>query len=317
MKKLLITAFATFAILSCSSDDKMPCATCDSNGESSSRNYCLYASSGSIACSPMSSKDCKSYGGKDYGNDYNCDNYFRKQAYCFSNDDCEYIMIATCDISGGYYYGDDPTCGGGQQSSSSTTRSSSSSSTDVCDANSYGSRKIGDQLWMTKNLNCYVAGSKCYGNNEANCTKYGRLYTWAAAMGLPSKNNSEYWGKGDDVKRKGVCPEGWHIPNNDEWETLMDFVGWDMAQLMAKSGWNKDEDGYGGGGTDESKFSAMPGGYGNDEGGYEEAGYTGYWWTATESDDEYATSWYISYDEDYDWQDSEKNYLLSVRCLKD
>jgi uncharacterized protein (TIGR02145 family) len=327
MKKLLFTAFATFAILSCSSDDKMPYATCSTptcNSNVEKRIYC-YIKDGSPSCSSMSSKDCKSYGGDDYGSDSTCDNYLRKMAYCLSNDgdyDCEYLTIATCNGSGGYYYGSDPTCGGYRQSSSSTQSSSSVSPNGDCDANDYKPFiTIGRQTWMGKNLNCFSANSKCYNNNQANCNTYGRLYSWAGAMGINKKYNDTTYTRCTS-KCKGICPDGWHIPSSDELETLIDMI--DGSQLKAKSGWNSD-DYYIGNGTDDYGFAALPGGYGHSDGDanftYDEVGDTGYWWTATqESDDSdgYANYWYISYDSDYaDEDDTEKYNMYSVRCLKD
>ena len=70
--------------------------------------------------------------------------------------------------------------------------------------NEYKTVKIGRQLWMAENLNLKTTGSWCYGNKLSNCKKYGRLYTWKAAM----EN----------------CPDGWHLPSDDEWEELKNFV---------------------------------------------------------------------------------------------
>jgi len=321
MRKLLFATFAifaVFAILGCSSDDKMPCATC----ENSSPTYCLYSDGGSIYCNPKNSNDCKNNNGVYYDSDPTCDNYLRKQTYCLSNDgdyDCEYVTIAICEKYGGYYYGNDLTCGGNLPSSSSTTPSSSSSvsSSSVCDANDYKPFvTIGSQVWMGKNLNCYSAYSKCYNNDIANCNKYGRLYTWAGAMSISKKYNDTTYGKGD-FKRKGLCPDGWHIPSIEEVETLMDMI--DGVQLKSKTGWNSD-DYYNSNGTDDYNFTAMPSGYGYNDGDaytYDEIGYTGYWWTATEEGDDSAYNWYMSYNSDYADEDyTEKDNLYSVRCLK-
>ena len=131
---------------------------------------------------------------------------------------------------------------------------------------------IGSQIWAKKNLDCDVAGSKCYGNDPANCVKYGRLYDWATAMGLPPNCNSSSCSGQIGSPHRGICPSGWHIPSNDDWDKLYRYAdGTDGtsgtggpydsptagAKLKAESGWNSN-----GGGTDEFGFSALPGGDG-------------------------------------------------------
>jgi uncharacterized protein (TIGR02145 family) len=154
--------------------------------------------------------------------------------------------------------------------------------------------RIGSQTWMKKNLNCNVSGSVCYNNDEANCTKYGRLYNWATA--------------------KTVCPSGWHLPSDAEWTTLTDFVGDDAGtKLKSTSGWNK-----GGNGTDEHGFSALPGGYGLSNGDFYGVGEYGGWWSATEyyAADAWGRSMYYSYAV-VDRNDYGKTGLFSVRCVQD
>jgi len=107
---------------------------------------------------------------------------------------------------------------------------------DIRDGKDYKFVKIGKQIWMTENLNYNANGSKCYKNNETNCKKYGRLYDWNSA--------------------NKACPEGWHLPSDDEWTTLTDFIGNGAgAKLKTTSGWSEN-----GNGTDEFGFSALPSG---------------------------------------------------------
>jgi len=92
---------------------------------------------------------------------------------------------------------------------------------------------IGNQCWMAKNLNAgtYIASTTdatpisnaanngfiekyCYNNNPANCDTYGALYDWDELM---MYNNEE--------GAKGICPNGWHIPSNYEWEVLINYLG--------------------------------------------------------------------------------------------
>jgi uncharacterized protein (TIGR02145 family) len=177
--------------------------------------------------------------------------------------------------------------------------------TDTRDGKVYKTTKIGEQVWMAENLNYEVDGSKCYNDSTAYCEKYGRLYNWETAT--------------------KVCPSGWHLPSNDEWETLIDFVGGDEAAgkyLKSKSGWLENSNGEGNG-EDKYGFSALPGGSG---GGY---GYrfieVGNWWSDSEYNrkDNYGrNNGAFSRSMEGDFEDAlsynaDKDYLYSVRCVQD
>jgi len=200
-------------------------------------------------------------------------------------------------------------------SSSSVAPSSSSAQVVTsCDMN-YRTVVIGTQTWMAENLNCDVSGSKCYNNSEANCDKYGRLYDWATAMGLPSSCNSTTCASQITAKHRGICPSGWHLPSDAEWTTITDFVGGSSTagtKLKATTGWNEN-----GNGTDEFGFSALPGGYGRSGGSFSTVGDYGSWWSASENGSA-AYGRYMGYRYEgvnYDYDD--KNNLFSVRCLQD
>jgi len=183
----------------------------------------------------------------------------------------------------------------------------------------YKTKQIGSQLWMAENLDYNVEGSKCYNDDTANCTTYGRLYSWATAMGIDAKYNSELWG-GSDVKHQGICPTGWHIPSYAEWITLVNYAGGDETagtKLKATSGWNS----FSGvpSGTDELGFTALPSGSfeGSSFGGL---GQYSDWWSATEDNvhPDHAQMMYLrSRGEDVSWAIDFKGPLFSVRCLKD
>jgi uncharacterized protein (TIGR02145 family)/uncharacterized repeat protein (TIGR02543 family) len=87
-----------------------------------------------------------------------------------------------------------------------------------CDGQTFRTVVIGTQTWMAENLNCDVSGSECYNNNESNCATYGRLYDWATAMALPSSCNSSTCSSQINAKHRGICPSGWHIPSNADWD---------------------------------------------------------------------------------------------------
>jgi len=131
--------------------------------------------------------------------------------------------------------------------------------TDFRDGYVYRTVKIGSQVWMAENLNYNAPDSKCYDNDFKNIKKYGRFYDWDIAM--------------------KVVPSGWHLPSNDEWQKLIDFVGGDKVaeeKLKAKIGWDSYSNG-----TDEYGFSALPSGYGNSDGNFEYVGDYGVWWNAS------------------------------------
>ncbi|GBU23386.1 hypothetical protein R80B4_03303 [Fibrobacteres bacterium R8-0-B4] len=165
----------------------------------------------------------------------------------------------------------------------------------------YRTVKIGSQVWMAENL-CYkVDGSWCYGDDEANVKKYGRLYTWSAA--------------------KAACPAGWRLPARQDWDRLVITVGGSGTagkKLKAASGWkctiNRDGDG-----TDRYGFSALPGGYrGYGSGGFYYIGEGGSWWTSTELDANYACCRDMHCNNDcVNDGNNYKSSGLSVRCIKE
>jgi uncharacterized protein (TIGR02145 family) len=91
--------------------------------------------------------------------------------------------------------------------------------TDNRDNQEYIYSTIGTQTWMAENLNYNAgAGSYCYDDDPANCDTYGRLYTWEAAMAGAASSSTTPSGV------QGVCPDEWHLPSDDEWTILSDYV---------------------------------------------------------------------------------------------
>jgi len=202
-----------------------------------------------------------------------------------------------------------------------------------CDIKDYKIVKIGDQIWMAENLNCYVIGSKCYDNDPANCTKYGRFYDWSTALDLPSKCNSASCANRINVHHRGVCPANWHIPSNAEWDELYSFAGDTIAEfasqenptagkrLKSTEGWFNCGP-YGSGKTylceDNFGFSARPSGIGNFEGFFSNIGSYSFWWSISEHDNSNSYGRSLIYNNDHaDCLIRGKNYLFNVRCLRD
>jgi uncharacterized protein (TIGR02145 family)/uncharacterized repeat protein (TIGR02543 family) len=176
---------------------------------------------------------------------------------------------------------------------------------------------IGTQTWMARNLNYAADSSRCYNDEPANCATYGRLYDWATAMALPNCGSTSCsWQIG--AKHRGICPSGWHIPSNDEWSTLVNYVGSSAgAKLKATSGWTSSID-DGDAGTDSYGFAALPGGDGGSGGYFYNVGGSGYWWSATESLADRAYNRYMHYySEGVNYSYNYKYFLFSVRCLQD
>ena len=203
--------------------------------------------------------------------------------------------------------------------------------TDERDGKVYKTVTIGDQVWMAENLN-YADSSKtpslkgknwCYGDELKNCDVAGRLYTWAAAIDsvklANDVDNPQDCGYGKTCTLpatvQGVCPEGWHLPSQMEWNTLFTAVGGQSTAgkvLKSQTGWHKNN------GTDAFGFAVLPTGLGAPKGTFDYVGWLAYFWSSTESDSSRACS--VSMD--YYYADAglgniTKYFGYSVRCVKD
>jgi len=177
---------------------------------------------------------------------------------------------------------------------------------DKRDNQTYNWVSIGDQIWMAENLRFKDKDSYCY-NNQPNCYVHGRLYNWETA------NN--------------VCPEGWHLPSESEWEDLALFIknDKDLGEGYAEVvGYYLKSEYYwqnGGNGNNYYKFNGLPSGFfvkglqgGNP---YLHFGNTCAWWTSKELNDEEAL-FRVLYDGGSSFS-SRKNLKIpyySVRCIK-
>jgi uncharacterized protein (TIGR02145 family) len=217
------------------------------------------------------------------------------------------------------------------------------------DGNIYPTIAIGSQTWMAKSLNVihYSDGTPiphvenqttwfelekdekayCYYNNDEEFgDPYGALYTWAAAMNGAESSTSVPSGV------QGVCPDGWHIPSDDEWKQLEIFLG--MTEVLADKEYYRDKD-VGGklkeegyehwnspntGATNESGFTALAAGHREvvEDGSFIEFGDQNHLWSSSESEDEKAWDRALFHNL---WgvgrYRGKKNYGMSVRCIKD
>ena len=203
-----------------------------------------------------------------------------------------------------------------------TTLATSQTVTDI-DGNTYNTVQIGTQVWMSENLKTsryrnggsipYVVGNadwqalttgawSNYDHDAANDPIYGKLYNWYTTLG------------------DTLCPTGWHVPTDDEWTTLTTYLGGlSVASGKMKSTstayWNSPNTGA----TNESGFSALPGGYRLANGTFDLIRNTGYFWSATSisTDNAYARILRSTGQNVTRSTSSPKLNGVYVRCLKD
>jgi uncharacterized protein (TIGR02145 family) len=192
--------------------------------------------------------------------------------------------------------------------------------TDSRDDIVYTKVHIGTQIWMAQNLkyrntdaNPTDTVGACYGNDPANCGKYGRLYQWHEAMAVSAGYDSVQLGPG--AAYQGICPSGWHIPTDAEWSTLSSVGGSDLFDNSSSWVYSVGTNGYG--------FGILPAGYGSRSGSdpttFGNLGTGAYFWTA----DEYLMDGKWSYAQERFVYTSAyvsgttcgKSQLESVRCI--
>jgi uncharacterized protein (TIGR02145 family) len=197
--------------------------------------------------------------------------------------------------------------------------------------------KIGNQTWMAENLKYLTSVvspvtasftepcSYVYGYNDTNViearanpnySEYGVLYNWPAVMAGSSSSTANPSGV------KGICPDGWHLPSDAEW-TQLELLLWNNSNVgvgcqLKESGFTHWSE-YNTGGTNESGFSALPGGVRDSDSTFRHIGNGGLWWNTAEcSDTLFAwSSGILSYSCELGRARNEKNLGFSVRCLKD
>ena len=144
--------------------------------------------------------------------------------------------------------------------------------TDERDGETYGYIELGNQTWMTENLRYITPAQRDY-----FVTDYGLLYTWESA--------------------NRICPEGWHLPTQNEWLELIDYLGENSGTALKESG-----------------FKVVYAGWYQLE--YSSKGRVGAWWSATEYNN-YAWVYYVNEWELLRYTNLPKTSKLTIRCIKD
>ena len=156
---------------------------------------------------------------------------------------------------------------------------------DARDGQKYKIFHVNGLWWMAQNLNYETANSWCYDLDNESCDTWGRIYSWDAAM--------------------IACPDGWHLPDDNEWKSLIDYYGGtDYAGKALKAGGASD-------------FNALMAGYRDKAGFFGKIDESTYFWSSTEQNKDYA-----SFKGIYSSVDNVGTYTytkpdgLSVRCVK-
>ena len=188
---------------------------------------------------------------------------------------------------------------------------------DSRDGQVYKTVEINGITWMAENLN--FAGnsdwplpksySYCYGGLAANCELYGRLYDRAAAMNSTTCGYGKLCSLYDGLNR-GVCPDGWHIPSEEEVDDLMDFTLGNRKTLRSVDGWVDREVG-----ANESGFSLVGSGVRADKNYVNQGRFAALWYYSTGVVQNYLVFSGVE-DKMYLTENSKETVYISVRCVK-
>lgn len=199
---------------------------------------------------------------------------------------------------------------------------------DKRDGQMYRTVRIGSQVWMAQNLNHAVENSWCYMNSLENCSNYGRLYQWTAAMALDNAYGHSAAGDLLGEKHQGICPDGWYIPTDKDMETLAHYVVESNkaaglatedvgTSLRKESGWEENDEEILG--TNRYGFGAVPAGYRDANGSFAFLGEEADFWVAEEtSNGTQAPHWNLYYaNQTFSGEFKNlKTFAFSVRCIK-
>lgn len=206
--------------------------------------------------------------------------------------------------------------------------------TDSRDGNTYKIVEIGDHIWMAENLKLlpklslhpvidsafakpvyyvydYIGTDIEEAKKTDNYKTYGVLYNWFAAVDGTDGNSSE------SSNIKGICPDGWHLPSIAEWMKLKELFG-DLAASKLKDSSKMHWQGTNYKVTNESGFTALPGGYRHMLDDFKGLELSAYWWTSNGNSERYASAMQMAYDWDLFMDFSQlKSNSYSVRCVRD
>ncbi len=192
------------------------------------------------------------------------------------------------------------------------------------DSNIYNTVAIGSQIWMAENLKTtkYQEGSEI--PNVTDNTTWSNLtsgaFCWydndSATYKITNGALYNYYAVTDS---RNLCPAGWHIPDNGEWNILETYLGGSgmAGGKMKEAGafhWASPNTGA----DNTSGFSGLPGGYRSVNGIFLDSGYYGFWWSSTEYSASGAWVLYLGYDKLYTYKgyDVSKTIGFSVRCIR-
>jgi uncharacterized protein (TIGR02145 family) len=190
------------------------------------------------------------------------------------------------------------------------------------EGNKYKTVTIGKQIWMAENLKTtrFNDGTEIplVDDNDTWAKLTTPAYSWYSNDQKEYKNTYGALYNWYAVSTNKLCPTGWHVPTNREWEALTLFpdgnrtAGGKMKEKGTKH-WKSPNIGA----TNESGFTALPAGYRSIQGIFNYIGIASYWWSSTPYNESSILFWNIRYRSGYIYKFRSENFCgFSVRCIK-
>ncbi len=192
--------------------------------------------------------------------------------------------------------------------------------TDI-DGNYYNTVTIGSQVWLAENLKTTTLNNGVAIQNVIDAVVWSGLSTPAYRWYDNDINNKNIYGalyNWYTVNTNNLCPSGWHVPSEADWTTLIDYLGgqYIAGGKLKEAGtthWQSPNEGA----TNESGFTALPGGTCLEDGVFINIGTSGYWWSSTEDRPGISVGRQLNYYFDaVDFPTFYNQDGLSVRCVK-